>query len=251
MRGELGFPSTHPGYRRAVLKPGGAAEIDDVEPGTAEFPRIDPRRTGRQHHTVFALTGSEGDWPLRRVSCLDPERGAVDGWSYPRRRIPEEHVFVPRREAEGDGWLIGPFLDVRPRHRAECVRCRASRRRTAVAGRAALPAASRAARYVRDKLIGVGRVTRVGGQKPKRRQTVPCTFFQCMMKAALRLPGQPGAWTSRRPVGHEGSQRLIPNKVPMDTGFAVAGVSPSVHKVRLSIIMTMNAIASLSSGSGL
>ena len=115
MRGELGFPSTHPGYRRAVLKPGGTAEIDDVEPGTAEFPRIDPRRTGRQHHTVFALTGSERDWPLRRISCLDPERGAVDGWSYPRHRIPEEHVFVPRCEAEGDGWLIGPFLDVRLR----------------------------------------------------------------------------------------------------------------------------------------
>ena len=115
MRGELRFSSTHPGYRRAVLKPGGTAEIDDVEPGTAEFPRIDPRRTGRQHHTVFALTGSEGNWPLRRVSCLDPERGAVDGWSYPRHRIPEEHVFVPRREAEGDGWLIGPFLDVRLR----------------------------------------------------------------------------------------------------------------------------------------
>ena len=43
-------------------------------------------------HTVFALTGSERDWPLRRISCLDPERGAVDGWSYPRHRIPEEHV---------------------------------------------------------------------------------------------------------------------------------------------------------------
>ena len=79
--GELRFPSTHPGYRSAVLKPGGAAEIDDVEPGTAEFPRIDPRRTGRRHHMVFALTGSEGDWPFRRISCLDPERGAVDGGS--------------------------------------------------------------------------------------------------------------------------------------------------------------------------
>ena len=117
MRGEWRFPSVHPGYRRVVLKPDGAAGIDQAAPGAAEFPRIDPRRTGRRHRKVFALTGDgtgEG-WPLRRIACLDPERGAIDGWSYPRHRIPEEHVFVPRSEAEGDGWLVGPFLDTRRR----------------------------------------------------------------------------------------------------------------------------------------
>ena len=36
----------------------------------------------------------------------------VDDWSYPRHLIPEEHVFVPRGEADGDGWLVGPFLDL-------------------------------------------------------------------------------------------------------------------------------------------
>ena len=36
----------------------------------------------------------------------------IDGWMYPRDQIPEEHVFVPRGEDEGDGWLIGPYLDV-------------------------------------------------------------------------------------------------------------------------------------------
>ena len=41
--------------------------------------------------------------------------GAIDGWSYPRHLIPEEHVFVPRGEEEGDGWLVGPFLDLERR----------------------------------------------------------------------------------------------------------------------------------------
>ena len=39
----------------------------------------------------------------------------MDGWSYPRRAIPEEHVFVPRGAADGDGWLLGPFLDLERR----------------------------------------------------------------------------------------------------------------------------------------
>ena len=83
-------------------------------PGAAEFPRIDPRRTGQRHRKTFALSGSgsEDSWPFRRVASIDPEQGAIDGWTYPRDQIPEEHVFVPRGEAEGDGWLIGPDLDV-------------------------------------------------------------------------------------------------------------------------------------------
>ena len=88
-----------------------------MEQGATEFPRIDERRTGLRHRMVFALTGSdaEGDWPFRRVARLEPDSGTVDGWSYPGHQIPEEHVFVPRREDEGDGWLLGPFLDVRRR----------------------------------------------------------------------------------------------------------------------------------------
>ncbi len=117
MGGAMRFGSAHPRYRRAVLRPDGTAAIEDAAAGVAEFPRIDPRYTGRRHRAVFALTGEDdGDgWPLRRVARLDPERGETDGWAYPRHRIPEEHVFVPRGEAEGDGWLIGPFLDVRRR----------------------------------------------------------------------------------------------------------------------------------------
>lgn len=117
MRGEWRFHSTFPSYCQVVLRPNGSAEIEQMEQKAAEFPRIDQRRTGLRHRMVFALTGAgtEGDWPLQRVARLEPDRGTVDSWSYPGHQIPEEHVFVPRGEAEGDGWLVGPFLDVERR----------------------------------------------------------------------------------------------------------------------------------------
>ena len=65
----------------------------------------------RAHRSI-----EDGGWPLSRVDRIDPDiRCVVDGWSYPRHLIPEEHVFVPRGEADGDGWLVGPFLDLERR----------------------------------------------------------------------------------------------------------------------------------------
>ena len=135
MRGEWRFPSEQPRYRSLALRPDGNARIEDAAPGTAEFPRIDPRHAARRHHKVFALVGADdspaseqeaaGDgvrpvtpapprssWPLKGVACLRPDGGETDRWCYPPPQIPEEHVFVPRGPAEGDGWLIGPFLDI-------------------------------------------------------------------------------------------------------------------------------------------
>ena len=117
MRGEWRFPSTFPSYRQVVLRPNGAAEIEQVKQDATEYPRIDPRRTGLRHRMIFALTGTgtEGDWSLQWVARIEPDSGMVDSWSYPGPQIPEEHVFVPRGSAEGDGWLLGPFLDVERR----------------------------------------------------------------------------------------------------------------------------------------
>ncbi len=114
MQGDWSFASTHPRLRRVDLPPDGAAAIEDAAPGATEFPRIDPRRTARHHRNVFALNGirAKGDWPLDAVVCVHTEGGAVDRWTYPAHCIPEEHVFVPRGENEGDGWLLGPFLDL-------------------------------------------------------------------------------------------------------------------------------------------
>ena len=117
MLGEWRFSSTFPSYRQIVLRPNGTAEIEQVVQNATEFPRIDQRRTGLRHRMTFALTGAstEGVWPLQRVARFEPDSGTVDSWSYPSRQIPEEHVFVPRGEAEGEGWLLGPFLDVERR----------------------------------------------------------------------------------------------------------------------------------------
>ena len=116
MQGDWSFPSAQPRYSRMVLRPGGAATVEQVAPAVTDFPRIDPRRTGLRHRALFALTGVEdGGWPLSRVDRIDPDQGATDGWSYPRHLIPEEHVFVPRGETDGDGWLVGPFLDLERR----------------------------------------------------------------------------------------------------------------------------------------
>ncbi len=123
MHGEWRFPSVHPRYRRVVLRPDGTARIDDAARGVTEFPRIDPRRVGQRHRKVFALHGPDAAdaarpdapeaWVLQRIARLDPDGGVKDQWPYPSGQIPEEHVFVPSGSTEGDGWLLGPFLDVR------------------------------------------------------------------------------------------------------------------------------------------
>ncbi len=115
MRGDTRFRSAHPVYRRAVLRPDGRAEYEEGGTVAADFPRIDPRRLGRRNDVTFALAGADepAGWPLRRVVRFAP--GEADGWRWPRHRIPEEHVFVPRGAGEGEGWLLGPFLDLRRR----------------------------------------------------------------------------------------------------------------------------------------
>ena len=121
MRGTWRFPSTHPRYRRVTLAPAGGARIEDAAPGTTEFPRIDPRHVGRRHRVAFALNGlarhvlnRHGDashWAFHSVARLDPDGADPVRWRYAPCEIPEEHVFVPRGEAEGEGWLLGRFLD--------------------------------------------------------------------------------------------------------------------------------------------
>ena len=127
MHGAWSFRSAQPRYRRIVLPARGTARIEDAAPGTADFPRIDPRWVGRRHRRVFALHGPDagrpdsdapsahGGWMLQAIASMHPDGGVIDRWAYPPQRIPEEHVFVPRGTAEGDGWLLGPFLDVERR----------------------------------------------------------------------------------------------------------------------------------------
>ncbi|MCY4320428.1 MAG: carotenoid oxygenase family protein [Alphaproteobacteria bacterium] len=112
MQGDIRFRSAHPVYRQVVLRPDGSAAYEHGDEVPADFPRIDPRRLGHRHSMTFALAGVDGalGWPLQRVVRFTPSE--VDGWTWPSHRIPEEHVFVPRGASEGEGWLLGPFLDL-------------------------------------------------------------------------------------------------------------------------------------------
>lgn len=83
----------------------------------AEFPRIDPRRTGRRHRHLYLA--ERVDAPAGRplfdsVSRLDLETGRVQRHRYGAGVLAEEHVFVPRHAGarEGEGWVIGSALDV-------------------------------------------------------------------------------------------------------------------------------------------
>jgi len=91
-------------------------------PLAAEFPRIDPRCTGRHYSQVFMCTRAlHSRWPVYdAVARLDVKRGHIDRWHYGPGIAAEEHVFVPRAAAgagagagagEGAGWLVGSALD--------------------------------------------------------------------------------------------------------------------------------------------
>lgn len=81
-----------------------------------EFPRIDPRLTGRRHRDLFAAARIDcDDRPgYDGVQRIDLDGGAIDRFHYGRHVLAEEHVFVPGRE-HGPGWLVGTALDLRQR----------------------------------------------------------------------------------------------------------------------------------------
>lgn len=72
-----------------------------------ELPQIDPRFASRRHRYVFAATTPKErrDPFLTGVGCFDLETGTERVRSFGRDLIGEP-VFVPRGEAEGDGWLL-------------------------------------------------------------------------------------------------------------------------------------------------
>jgi all-trans-8'-apo-beta-carotenal 15,15'-oxygenase len=87
-----------------------------VLPHSAEFPRIDPRHTGRRHQQLFAaLRLSPGSRPgYDAVMRHDIGRGGTDHYRYGPDVMVEEHLFVPRpgTTREADGWLVGTALDL-------------------------------------------------------------------------------------------------------------------------------------------
>ena len=113
MRGEV-RPASPARYTRFVLHPDGRSDFE-MTPGWAEFPRVAPAVVGRRNRYAYTLGADEDTdgLALHRLEKRDLERGTVDAFDFGSGVIPEEHVFVPRRDAgpEDDGWLVGTFLD--------------------------------------------------------------------------------------------------------------------------------------------
>ena len=78
----------------------------------AEFPRVDPRAASQRNRWLFTLSRGRGR-DLSVVRRRDLETGAVDAYDYGPHAVAEEHVPVPRPGStrEGEGWLVGTWLD--------------------------------------------------------------------------------------------------------------------------------------------
>ena len=124
MRGETPDPTEPVAYhvlyridtrrRRAGQEALGPADL------ATEFPAVDPRRSTRRHRWVTVLGADAGEAEHRpghggfdSVARLDVDNGRVRRYRYPAHQIPEEHLFVPdpQRDGENAGWLLGTALD--------------------------------------------------------------------------------------------------------------------------------------------
>ncbi len=102
---------------RWTLRPG-ANDIDMAQLSAlvCEYPRIDERRTGAAYrYGYFAAVGGPGtDDPFQRaIARFDHATGTMQTHHFGAHSAVSEPVFVPRGDAEGDGWLLATVYDER------------------------------------------------------------------------------------------------------------------------------------------
>ena len=117
MRGEVveDGGSLHHQYRVDPVR-GTVEETPLLDAGTSsEFPTIDPRVSGRRYSRIVMLTrGSSAEHEmLNEVSSFQLDTGRLDTFRYPDGVIPEEHLYVPRRDLppEQGGWVVGTGIN--------------------------------------------------------------------------------------------------------------------------------------------
>jgi carotenoid cleavage dioxygenase-like enzyme len=82
----------------------------------AEFPRADPRFTGKARRFTIHATAASRDRPLfQGVGLFDRTTGQSAVCDLGASHLVEEMVFAPRpgRSAEMDGYLIGPAVNLK------------------------------------------------------------------------------------------------------------------------------------------
>ncbi len=99
--------------RRYELDPAtGRATETVIDDHAVELPRIDERRTGREHRYGYAMAfGSAGEHGV--TYKYDLQAGTTEVLDHGPGRASLEPVFVPRAEgsAEDDGWLVQVVYD--------------------------------------------------------------------------------------------------------------------------------------------
>lgn len=101
----------------AHLRADGSAELQRTGQ-VAEFPRGDPRRAGHARRFTLHTSGEAPDRPFASALGLtDWRSGRTRTFDFGPDHVMDEMVFVPRPggEAEDDGWLIGPSINLAAR----------------------------------------------------------------------------------------------------------------------------------------
>lgn len=113
----VSFRATPPVAALFALHPDGRAGLERTRV-IAEFPRSDPRRAGLPRRYTWHVTGAGGGHPLARgLACTDWRSGKTQSFDFGAGHVVDEAVFVPRpgSSEEGDGWLVGPSINLAAR----------------------------------------------------------------------------------------------------------------------------------------
>jgi all-trans-8'-apo-beta-carotenal 15,15'-oxygenase len=108
-------PEPRPTLALVTLAANGKASMQDTGIG-AEFPRIDPHRTGLPRSQVIHAAIKSEDTPLfTGVGIQDWRTGESVHFDFGKDHLVEEMVFVPRgnSDKEMDGWILGPTVNLR------------------------------------------------------------------------------------------------------------------------------------------
>jgi len=108
-------PEPTPILTLVTLRPDGRATLDATGI-TAEFPRVDGRKSGDTRRYTIHATATAPDTPLfHGLATYDWKDGKSDNYDFGASQLVEEAVFVarPGGSDELDGWLLAPSVNTR------------------------------------------------------------------------------------------------------------------------------------------
>ncbi|WP_397422234.1 carotenoid oxygenase family protein [Phenylobacterium sp.] len=108
-------PEPDPILTLVTLRPDGRATLEPTGV-TAEFPRVDGRRSGDTRRYTIHATATAPNTPLfHGVATYDWKAGKSNSYDFGASHLVEEAVFVarPGGTEELDGWLLAPSVNTR------------------------------------------------------------------------------------------------------------------------------------------